>query len=55
MKMNNKIKEIIKANMKNCLYYGYGLSYVNTCGINKDSKEIQTLWIQCIEEMGEDF
>ena len=55
MKMNNKIKEIIKANMKDCLYYGYGLSYVNTCNYDKDSEEIRTLWKQCIEEMGEDF
>ena len=55
MKMNNKIKEIIKSNMKDCLYYGYGLSYVNTYNYSKDSEEIKTLWEQCIEEMGEDF
>ncbi len=50
-----ELKERIKLNMKDCLYYGYGLSYVNTYNYNKDSKEIQTLWKQCIEEMGEDF
>ena len=55
MKMNKELKEIIKKNMKDCLYYGYGLSYVNTCNYSKDSKEIKTLWKECINEMGEDF
>lgn len=49
-----KIKEqACFENCCDCLYYGYGFKYVNTCGLSEE--RAREIWEIAIEYVGGDF
>jgi len=40
LKKHTNLEAIVFENSIDCLYYGYGFSYVNTCGMEKEKAKI---------------
>jgi hypothetical protein len=45
--------QAVYENSRDCLYYGYGFSYLNKCGLSDE--EAKKVWNQAREDMAKEF
>ena len=53
VKYADKQKQAVYENSKDCLIYGYGFSYLNTCGMS-DSEALE-IWNEAKKDLASEF